>query len=157
MIEQAERKAEQAEPAGLHIRCPQCHNPVELVDDASLSDVLCPTCGSQFSLVNDSNQTFQALSNRRSAIFNCWTRSAWARSAVSGVLATRELDRQVAVKIPRKGQLTVEDGELVHSRSSRRRPIETPSYCQRAGSWSSRGPHLHRLAISCKVWTWPIG
>ena len=35
----------------MHVRCPHCRNPIELVDDASLSDVVCPTCGSSFSLV----------------------------------------------------------------------------------------------------------
>ena len=50
MIEQAVRKAGQAErhsehsdSPGLHIRCPHCHNPVELVDDHSLSKVVCPS------------------------------------------------------------------------------------------------------------------
>ena len=43
MIEQADQKADQSEASGLHIRCPHCQNPVELVDESSLSEVLCPS------------------------------------------------------------------------------------------------------------------
>ena len=63
IVECAEQDA-QSVKSGLHIRCPHCHNPVELVDDASLSDVLCPSCGSQFSLVDDSDRTYQARSQQ---------------------------------------------------------------------------------------------
>ncbi len=41
----------------MHVRCPHCHNPIEVVDDASLSDILCPLCGSGFSLVGDLETT----------------------------------------------------------------------------------------------------
>ena len=34
----------------LHVRCPHCHNPIELLDQALLSDISCPSCGSSFSL-----------------------------------------------------------------------------------------------------------
>lgn len=35
MIEQAEQMADQTEISGLHIRCPHCQNPVELVEEKS--------------------------------------------------------------------------------------------------------------------------
>ncbi len=35
----------------MHTRCPRCRNPVELVDDETLAEVSCPSCGSSFSLV----------------------------------------------------------------------------------------------------------
>ena len=41
--------------AGLHVRCPHCHNPVEIVMDAPLTDLTCSACGSHFSLVEDEN------------------------------------------------------------------------------------------------------
>ena len=37
--------------SGLHVRCPHCHHPIELVD-AELSDVVCDSCGSSFSLIS---------------------------------------------------------------------------------------------------------
>lgn len=36
--------------ASLKIRCPHCHNPVELVNDDPSGDVSCPSCGSCFNL-----------------------------------------------------------------------------------------------------------
>ena len=63
IVQCAEQDA-QSVSEGLHIRCPHCQNPVELVDDESLSDVTCPSCGSQFSLVDDSPRTFQASSQQ---------------------------------------------------------------------------------------------
>ena len=37
----------------LHVRCPHCHNPIELLEDARLDEVSCPSCGSSFSLVGE--------------------------------------------------------------------------------------------------------
>lgn len=111
IVECAEQDA-QSVREGLHIRCPYCHNPVELVDDASLSDVLCPSCGSQFSLVDDSPRTYQATSQQTIGHFQLLDKVGIG--AFGSVWSARdtELDRQVAVKIPRKGQLSPEDGEL---------------------------------------------
>jgi hypothetical protein len=41
----------------MHVRCPHCHNPVEILDDSSFKDIVCSTCGSAFSLVGDSEAT----------------------------------------------------------------------------------------------------
>ncbi len=60
IIEQAEEEADRSDASGIHIRCPHCRNPVELVDDSSLSEVVCPSCGSQFSLVDDEDHTYHA-------------------------------------------------------------------------------------------------
>ncbi len=43
----------------LHVRCPHCHNPIELVDDSSLSDITCPSCDSSFSLVGGETITYR--------------------------------------------------------------------------------------------------
>lgn len=37
----------------LHVRCPHCHNPVEIVDDQPLKEITCPSCDSRFSLIDD--------------------------------------------------------------------------------------------------------
>ena len=36
----------------MHIRCPHCRNPIEVVEDSSFRDVECPSCGSHFNLVD---------------------------------------------------------------------------------------------------------
>ena len=41
----------------MHVRCPHCHNPVEIVDEDPLAKVTCPSCGSQVDLVGDQKFT----------------------------------------------------------------------------------------------------
>ena len=36
----------------MQIRCPHCQNAIELVDDSDFQSVDCPSCGSQFGLVD---------------------------------------------------------------------------------------------------------
>ena len=37
----------------MRIRCPHCHHPIEVLDEAALSEINCPSCGSSLSLVSD--------------------------------------------------------------------------------------------------------
>jgi WD40 repeat protein len=67
MIQEAQRQADTppagpatVAPRGLRIRCPHCRNPLEIAEDSSLSDLLCPSCGRHFSLVDEAERTFQA-------------------------------------------------------------------------------------------------
>ena len=55
----------------MHIRCPHCHNPVEVVGD-DFSDVSCPSCGSHFSLISGDTTTALPGSDQaaRSAILS---------------------------------------------------------------------------------------
>jgi len=92
-------------PAGLHIRCPHCHNPVEIVVDTPLTDIACSACGSHFNLVeDDSIYTTPAVKT----IGHFETIEHLGTGAFGAVWKARdiELDRTVALKIPRKGQLT---------------------------------------------------
>ena len=42
-----------ARPApAMHIRCPHCRNPIELLDDSDHQSIDCLDCGSQFALVD---------------------------------------------------------------------------------------------------------
>lgn len=51
----------------MHVRCPLCHNRVEVLDDASLADVICPSCGSQFSFFNEETATYSHTPTQRVA------------------------------------------------------------------------------------------
>ena len=44
----------------MEFRCPRCHSPIALADDTPLSDVTCPSCGSDCELLVDETQTFHA-------------------------------------------------------------------------------------------------
>jgi len=111
LIQQAER-GKLPSDGGLHIRCPHCHNAVEVVDDVTLSDLICPACGSHFGLVDDSSQTFAASDLETIGHFKLLDKLGMG--AYGSVWSARdlELDRLVAVKIPRKNQLSAEDTEL---------------------------------------------
>ncbi len=52
-------------PGGLPIRCPHCHHPFRIVIDAPLTDILCDSCGAQFSLAEDGSDTRAAASITR--------------------------------------------------------------------------------------------
>src|SRR5687767_15438384 len=92
----------------MHVRCPHCHNPIEFVGHEELSDVSCPSCGSKFNLVPETEQYtpttrsighFQLLQPLGTGAFG----TVWKAKDT-------ELDRLVAIKIPRSGQ--IEPGEV---------------------------------------------
>ena len=37
----------------MHVRCPHCHQAVELVENVGLEHIDCPSCGSDFSLLGE--------------------------------------------------------------------------------------------------------
>ncbi len=41
----------------MHIRCPDCHQPIDVIEGDALTDLACPSCGSHFSLINDETET----------------------------------------------------------------------------------------------------
>ncbi len=89
---------------GLHVRCPNCHSPMELLPDAELESIACPSCGSDFSLVGDGLATREATMVSQVAHFLLIERvGVGAFGSVWKARDTR-LERTVAVKIPRKGQ-----------------------------------------------------
>lgn len=90
----------------MHIRCPHCRNPVELVDDGRNDEINCPACGSSFSLVgNDSTATFLPDSAKTLAHFTLDQRIGMGAFGTVWKARDTELDRTVAVKVPRKGPL----------------------------------------------------
>ena len=48
---------------GLTIRCPHCHNPIEIVTDTLLSDIICSACGSHFSIAGESAEVAERLAD----------------------------------------------------------------------------------------------
>lgn len=96
----------------LHIRCPHCSNPVELLADVAVDDVACNSCGSHFSLVDDSG----TYSSAGPSLKTLGRFELLARLGVGGFGTVwkahdTELDRVVAVKIPRKGNLSTMEVE----------------------------------------------
>ncbi len=107
-----------AQGSGLHVRCPHCRNPVEIVDDSPLADIDCASCGSSFALVGDEALAYQTIGgtpHRRQMIGHFELTEQLGFGAFGAVWKAKDtqLDRTVAVKIPRKGHLTPGEREQV--------------------------------------------
>ncbi len=96
---------------GLHVRCPHCSNPMEIVADSPFEDVTCRTCGSTFNLVDREGSTEASTTLRRLGRFDLLSRLGVGGFGTVWKARDSELDRLVAIKIPRKGQLTSTDVE----------------------------------------------
>ncbi len=96
---------------GLHVRCPHCSNGMEIVADAELDDVTCHTCGSTFNLVDREGPTERATTLRKLGRFDLISRLGVGGFGTVWKARDSELDRMVAIKIPRRGQLSPTDIE----------------------------------------------
>jgi WD40 repeat protein/serine/threonine protein kinase len=86
------------------IRCPNCHNPIQLSDDRS-EEVLCPGCGSSFR-VRDAQQTSTTATMQPLGKFQLLERVGLGAFGAVWKARDTELDRIVALKIPHTGLLT---------------------------------------------------
>jgi serine/threonine protein kinase len=90
---------------GLQIRCPHCSNQVELLVDTPFEEISCHSCGSMFNLVHREDATREATTLKRVGRFELVARLGIGGFGSVWKARDSELDRIVAIKIPRKGQL----------------------------------------------------
>ena len=97
----------------MHVRCPHCANPIELLDDQPLADIVCPVCDSSFSLLDTDAETSTAVASGAITIGHFELRDRLGIGAFGSVWKARdiELDRTVAIKRPRPDQLDPEHNE----------------------------------------------
>src|SRR6516225_8807458 len=88
----------------MHVRCPHCQNPIELVSDSELNEVTCPSCGSHFCLAADATVSFRP-SMEAIGHFRLVERLGMGHFGTVWKAHDTELDRVVAIKIPRQDQL----------------------------------------------------
>src|ERR1700674_1025137 len=96
----------------MHVRCPDCHNPIEIVDDTSLSEICCTSCGSSFSLIGGDATETHRTGTRRLAHFDLVQELGIGKFGSVWMARDTQLDRTVAIKIPRKGALDPKEAEL---------------------------------------------
>lgn len=109
--ETVDRPADGLGSGGLQVRCPHCHYPIELVADASLNDIHCHSCGSSFSLAGGEQSTKQAETLKQIGQFQLVDRLGLGAFGTVWKARDTNLDRTVAIKVPRKGQLDPEELE----------------------------------------------
>jgi serine/threonine protein kinase len=95
----------------MRIRCPHCDQRVEVLEDDPLVEVECPSCGSSFSLVCGRSES--TVRDKSQTIGHFMLLEELGRGAFGSVWKAhdRELDRYVAVKLPRKEQLDEVEAE----------------------------------------------
>ncbi|RIK80547.1 MAG: hypothetical protein DCC68_10850 [Planctomycetota bacterium] len=96
---------------GLKVRCPSCQNYIETVVDGSWADITCSVCGSHFSLVDDAETTRAATAVTTVGHFDLIEQLGVGAFGTVWKARDRDLDRTVAVKVPRKGQLEPHEAE----------------------------------------------
>jgi formylglycine-generating enzyme required for sulfatase activity/serine/threonine protein kinase len=113
----AANAAQSTPPTFTCLRCPHCHNPLQLADSRT-DEVLCPACGSSFR-VQDSSATSTTSPMRQLGKFQLLERvGQGAFGAVWRALDT-ELQRTVALKLPQPGLLEDEGARQRFEREAR--------------------------------------
>jgi tRNA A-37 threonylcarbamoyl transferase component Bud32 len=89
----------------VHILCPHCRNPVEVVKLNPREEITCPSCGSSFHLETESTTGWQPRDGQKLGKYELLV--TVGQGAFGTVYKARdpELDRVVAVKVPRAGNL----------------------------------------------------
>ena len=95
----------------MKLRCPHCHQPFDVDSGQSLSDVTCPECGSNFNLLSGETTAYEP-SFGSIGHFDLLERVGAGRFGVVWKARDTQLDRLVAVKVPRRGELDADETEL---------------------------------------------
>lgn len=96
----------------MHVHCPHCHETVDVADDDDSTQVVCSACGSSIRLGLDETVTYQHPEVRTIGHFELRSQVGEGANGTVWQAHDASLDRTVAVKIPRKGQLNEAEAKL---------------------------------------------
>ena len=111
----------------MNIRCPHCRNPIELIEDSELYDVLCPSCGSSFNFLHEAATASYCEPRQAIAQFELIERVGVGKFGSVWKARDTELDRIVAVKVPRRDQLAREEIELFYREARAAAQLKHPN------------------------------
>src|SRR5216684_1588188 len=118
----------------MHLVCPHCQSPIKVVESPPPGEVLCPSCGSSFHLEGQST-TAGSLRPGQRDLGRFELLDIVGVGAFGTVYKARdpELDRIVAIKVPRAGNLGSKEDTDRFLREARsvaqlRHPIIVPVY-----------------------------
>lgn len=102
---------ENEESTDLHIHCPNCHNPVKITVDTPMVAINCTFCGNPFRVAGNDPETDQATLIRKLGHFELIEKVGSGGFGTVFKARDTELDRIVAVKIPRRDRLESDEIE----------------------------------------------
>jgi hypothetical protein len=104
-------KKQSGNRTALHIRCPHCQYPIEIVDDRSIDTIACPSCGSNLGKREASVSPRGAREGQGKTIGQFELIEQLGEGSFGAVWKARDtlVDRVVALKIPRVTNLTSEE------------------------------------------------
>jgi WD40 repeat protein/serine/threonine protein kinase len=97
--------------SGLPIRCPHCHKKTEIVVNTPLAEITCSSCGCPFSLVHESTGSHEPKDLKALSHFLLVKQLGTGAYGSVWKAHDTKLDRDVAVKIPRRDQLSLVEKE----------------------------------------------
>jgi formylglycine-generating enzyme required for sulfatase activity len=98
----------------MHIKCPHCEHPIDLVLDQPVDQISCPSCGSHFSLFDPEKTTSYRESEVRAiGRFELVRHLGTGHFGDVWLAHDSTLQRQVALKVPRKEDLKADDVEMI--------------------------------------------
>ena len=95
----------------IRLNCPHCRNPIAIVDDETEDEVVCPSCGSSFHLDPDRTASWSPEKLPKLGKFELIEKVGGGAFGTVYKARDTELDRVVAVKVPRSGTFSTKEDE----------------------------------------------
>lgn len=115
----------------MHIKCPHCENPIDLVLDQPADQISCPSCGSHFSLYDpEKTKPYRESEVRAIGRFELIRHLGSGHFGDVWLAHDSTLQRQVALKVPRKEDLSPADIEMILREARAAAQLQHPNIVQ---------------------------